>query len=239
MILYAMTQKGVHKSENEDRIVLNQEILSSGSMTLDIDSGIFAIADGVGGNSGGEIASHFVAESLARTSCLSDEVFLSINHALLEEGERQIMPDMATTLTGVFVENHQTTLFSVGNSRVYAIQNGKYLKQLTVDDSVVQLLLSRGQIKEWEVSEFQRRHEITACFGGGNANLFQLKVEILHKPPSIFMMTSDGIHDHVSLDDLEELITTEGISLELCKKIIQLSVKRGSTDDLSILIGVK
>lgn len=239
MKIYAITKKGLCKSENEDRILVNKQVLGTGSLEIDVQTGIFAIADGVGGNEGGAVASEYLVNTLGNLHNITKESFLLLNDQLIAEGNTLKYSQMASTLAGISFNESNTTLFSVGNSRVYSIQNGKYLKQLTVDDSLVQQLISRGQLKESEIKNFDRKNEITACFGGGNKLLCKINVENISKTPAIFMITSDGIHDYLTTDELEDLILANELGLALCEKILFSAIEHGSQDDLSILIGVK
>ncbi len=233
-----MTLKGVNKIENEDRILVHQNLISNDSYELETEKGIFAVADGVGGNEGGAIASDFLLASLSKIPIISQEALISLNSELLDKGIASGKCNMASTLAGLCIERDAATIFSVGNSRVYFIQNGKYLKQMTVDDTVVQHLLERKQLKESDIPQFPQRNEITACFGGGNAKFCQVKVEIKKNIPKGFVITSDGIHDFLTTDELEDLISQEEYGLSMCENIVSSAIKRGSLDDVSIMIGV-
>ena len=85
MNIIAVTQKGPQKIENEDRVVVNKTILSSGVLQTDFTGGILAVADGVGGNNAGAVASHFVAMKLTYLAEPSEAALTAINQALLEE----------------------------------------------------------------------------------------------------------------------------------------------------------
>ena len=81
--IYAMTEKGEH-SENEDRILINDTIVSAGTFEAECDSNLkICVADGVGGNNAGAVASSFVCENLKKIvpSCKND--LLDINSQLL------------------------------------------------------------------------------------------------------------------------------------------------------------
>ena len=67
-----MTQKGTLKDENEDRILINKSIISSGAFADKTQKGLFAIADGVGGNNAGAVASHFLVNKLCRIEVISE-----------------------------------------------------------------------------------------------------------------------------------------------------------------------
>ncbi len=238
MIVYAATLKGKTKIENEDRVIVGSSILASGVFYTESSCDVIAIADGVGGNNAGAVASHYVANEICRMKNISLEILSVINDDLLRlSRETNDYRAMATTLSGIFITENENFLFSVGNTRVYILQNGKYLKQLTTDDTTVQYLLSTGQISTDDMSAFDRKNEITACFGGNNPALFNIHLSHMDKNFVPFLITSDGIHDYVSVDCMEDIISDCGISAETCQKIIQTADNNGSKDDKSIILG--
>lgn len=238
MKIYAASDKGIGKVESEDRIIIGKSIISSGVFYTEFETGILAIADGVGGNNAGATASHFIANKLCVTEEISLSSFSNANTELLNLSKQNIKYNgMATTLSGINVCNEKTTLFSVGNTRVYLLQSKKYLKQLTTDDTTLNFLLSTGQISLDEAEDFDRKNEITACFGGGNLGLFKIKMTDIGRLTSPVMITSDGIHDYLSVDQMEDIISTHGISNLTCEAFIEAARNNGSTDDISIILG--
>lgn len=239
MNIIAVTQKGPSKSENEDRIVVGKNIIADGTFQTDFSDGIIAIADGVGGNNAGAVASHYVAGKLTTMSRVSVNDFSNINADLLSFSCSYAEYDeMATTLSGIAIINGIWHIFSVGNTRVYTLQGSKYLKQLTSDDTTLNYLLSTGQLSTEEAAAFDRKNEITACFGGGSQSLFKIKCNPIDSLVSPFMMTSDGVHDYISVDQMEDIIAEHGITIAACKAIIDTARQNGSKDDSSILWGV-
>lgn len=239
MNIIAVTQKGPQKIENEDRVVVNKTILSSGVLQTDFTGGILAVADGVGGNNAGAVASHFVAMKLTSLAEPSEAALTAINQALLEESSKdQGLAGMATTLSAVFI-TEKVSMYHVGNTRVYSLQNGKYLKQLSSDDTKVNYLLATGQLTPEEAETYDKRNVITACMGGGKEEYFQLKVsDISEINAPAFLMTSDGVHEYVSMDEIEDTLDELGFTAAACSKIIEIARANGSTDDASILLGV-
>lgn len=238
MNIIAITRKGPHRVENQDRIVIGKNLLADGSIQTSFSSGVIAVADGVGGNNAGAVASHFVAQSITSIDEASQEVFIKINNTLIQLSElRADYSDMATTLSGISVNGSKTVLFSVGNTRVYLMQDRKRLKQLTIDDTTLNYLLSTGQIAAEDAKNFSRRNEITACFGGGAADLLKIKCNLIDSLTSPFMMTSDGIHDYVSVDQMEAIIAEHGISFNACEALIAAARAEGSPDDVSVILG--
>ena len=237
MKFYACSQTGIGKLKNEDRMIIGQSVIAGGSFETDIETGIVAIADGVGGNNAGAVASHFVASRLSYGSDVTKEMLAQINDELIiQSKETPQLNNMATTLSGIQIHDGKNTLFHIGNSRVCVLQGGKYLKQLTEDDTTLNYLIARGQLSPEDADDFDRKNEIIACFGGGNSNLFIMKLSVLEILSPI-LLTSDGIHDYLSVDEIEDIIDDNGISIIACKKMIEAARQNGSTDDASVIIG--
>lgn len=235
MKIYAATQKGVQKARNEDRVVLNQNILSVGIYECECTEGFVAVADGVGGNNAGAVASQFVAEKLGKCDHTMEDL-TEINRKLIERSRTDdALAGMATTLTLVDFTEDSAKITYVGNTRVYAVVNGKYLKQLTRDDTTLEYLLATGQLDSFTAESFERKNEITACFGAGNPALLKLK-QIDASGLDALILTSDGIHDYVSLDEMEDIYCTENDRVKFCKKLIEQARKNGSMDDMSISV---
>lgn len=239
MNVMAVTQKGLNKTENEDRIIVGKTIVADGTLISEIENGIIAVADGVGGHNAGAIASHFVADKLCHLQEISVEQLKTINNELIKISETTDgQQGMATTLSGICCTGSKTLLFSIGNTRVYSIQSRKYLKQLTADDTTLNYLLATGQLAPEDAESFNRKNEIIACFGGGFADLFKVKVNYIDQLVAPIMITSDGIHDYLSVDQMEDIIEEYGLSKEGCIEMIQTARNNGSLDDASIIIGV-
>ena len=213
MKIYAATQKGVQKAQNEDRVVLNQNILSVGIYECECTEGFVAVADGVGGNNAGAVASHFVAHELG-TCDHTIKNLTEINRKLIERSRTdEALAGMATTLAMVDYTEDSAKITYVGNTRVYAVVNGKYLKQLTRDDTTLEYLLATGQLDSFTAESFE-------CKNGQNT----------------LIVTSDGIHDYVSIDEMEDIYCAADAKMEFCKKLIEQAVENGSMDDISVVV---
>lgn len=238
MKVIAITKKGIEKAENEDRIIVGKSIISEGSFSVELNDGILAIADGVGGNNAGAIASHFVATRLSIQNDVTDETLKMINDDLIQLSLKEsAYRKMATTLSGVLLSQDKPRLFYIGNTRVFSLQGGKYLKQLTNDDTTINYLIATGQLTIQDAENFDKKNEITACFGGGTTELFRIKISSIEINNSPIIITSDGIHDYLSVDRIEEIIEQHGLTKVACNKIIDEARYCGSKDDTSILLG--
>ena len=86
MRIYAMTEKGNH-SENEDRILINDDVISDGFFETESNeqTTIICVADGVGGNNAGAVASSFVCESIKNMASIDKNRLININSQLHEK----------------------------------------------------------------------------------------------------------------------------------------------------------
>ena len=238
MTIYALTDKGPNKSENEDRIIAGKSILAEGVITAETSKGLLANADGVGGNNAGAVASNFIATKLCTLNNIDIDELVAINKELIAlSKDTSEYNGMATTLSGVYISEDNILLFNIGNTRTYLLQSRKYLKQLTSDDTTLNYLLATGQLTSETAKDFDKKNEITACFGGGMEELFKLKIDNMESVCSPIVITSDGIHDYVSVDQMEEIFKQYGVSLETCEVLKEAARIGGSRDDISIVIG--
>ena len=239
MRLLALSETAPDKTENEDRIVLGDRVLSSGAATAELTDGIVAVADGVGGHRGGAIAAQCVAERIAGRVALSVDDLREINGELLALARAH--PEcagLATTLSALTVRNGSAEILSTGNTRVWLVRAGGYLKQLTEDDTTLCELLRSGRLSPEEAERFPRKNEITACLGGGDPRLFRVRSTAVGELISPVLITSDGIHDHLSVDRMEELLASEGLTASLCTALIAAARANGSRDDASVVLCV-
>lgn len=239
-MIYIDTRKGKHHKISEDAVLVGDIILSDESDVLPVPvEGFVCVADGVGGNNGGAAASAFLLESLSQHNIVEnlDELrnrLNEINSSLIQNGKMNpTISTMATTLTGVFLSRVSNFLMHVGNTRAYVMQ-GNYLKQITQDHTVYNWLRSMGRFAEAEACN---KNEITNCFGGGDASLIS-KLYVIEIPHfNKLLLTSDGVHEYVDIDLLEDILNDSVISNEVkCDRIINAAIEAGSEDDITIVL---
>ena len=240
MKVFAMSQKGANKAVGDDRILIGSNLISEAAFSCRMTTGIIAVADGVGGNRAGYVASQYVLNRLAMEteSVTSESELLDINRDLLAYSERNpSWKGMATTVSGLhFLDDAHEILFHVGNTRVYLIQGDKYLRQLTEDDTTVNYLVKTGKLTDEEAEIYENRNEIVACFGGDNERLMRPTVKGLNYGSECsYLLTSDGVHEFLSVDELEDIIVRNEDGFVICRTIIEEALRNGSEDDLSVI----
>lgn len=243
MKISSYVMSGKNKIECEDTAIFNSIMINNRVMCADDD--VFyciGVADGVGGNAGGRIASRYVAHQIGQADFLTmtqQDIYTFVtgmNADLIAHAAS--IPDkseMATTLTCVVAAKDGYYLIHAGNTRLYVMQ-GSYLKQLTVDHTTYNWLIECGQ---YEAAETCRKNEINCCIGGGSQQYAnRLIVEKVFEDyfPDTLLLTSDGIHDFVSIDCMEDALSACSSDLDATQKIADLARKNGSTDDTTVII---
>lgn len=225
-----ITRRGIGSEASQDRVLIGGHVLCDEEFFEEFDKPCaVGIADGVGGNAGGDVAAEFVCRGLSSLSVFTPQEALRVNSELLEyAGAIPGMENMASTFSGIFPGGK---LFHIGNTRICAVQGG-YLKQLTVDMTTRNYLASLGRSEE---AEHCNSNEITACFGGGRESFY---APVIFEIPltGALLMTSDGVHDHVTTDDLESIISNAGSDPDVLRGMISRALECGSEDDLSAIL---
>lgn len=233
---------GREKTECEDTAFFNGALISN-QVVCKNDNALrcVGVADGVGGNAGGRIASRYIAHQFGQTDfthltereirCFLEKINAElIGYATTIPGNAE----MATTLTCVVAAYDGYYLIHAGNTRLYVMQ-GAYLKRLTTDHTTYNWLVECGQ---YYAAEQCNRNEINCCLGGGNLRYANRLVvdKLFDVCPDTIVLTSDGIHEFVDIDYFEDALATSESDCDAARLITDMALKNGSTDDKTIVI---
>ena len=235
MKVFAYMVHGSGKAVSEDSILVDKQLLKEGYFAFDEVMSCFAVADGVGGYAGGREASEFVLNELKDKLCGDmKQNLIEINNSLISYSKTLLGKEkMATTLSLLMLSDKTIKMVHVGNTRIYAIQ-GMYLKQLTKDHTTVQFLRSKG---DFAAADAAPKNEITSCLGAGiTKGLSQIQVYEIDKDYTGYVITSDGIHDYLEDDCLEDFVSERDYSERAFEQLANLASENGSDDDKSIVI---
>jgi protein phosphatase len=203
---------------------------------------LFAVADGMGGARGGEVASGIVVETF--TGGMPDgvapeaglaELTREANHRIHEratsDSERA---GMGTTLTAAYVGDGEVAFAHVGDSRAYCFRDGK-LGQLTNDHSLVGELVRRGKLTEQQAEEHPQRSVITRALGP-EASVQVDSFSVSAKPGDVFLLCSDGLTSMVGLETMEGILR-ESDSLDVAaRRLIDAANENGGRDNITVIL---
>ena len=227
-ITYAITM-GIHKQQCEDTARIGDMVINNDHGEADVPApAIIALCDGVGGNAGGREASAFVCTNLSKD-------VTALNQQLIGYGKQLGKPAMATTLTALFFDADGVTLAYAGNTRLYTIRGG-FINQVTTDQTTYEWLKSIGNM---DGAEACNKSEIRCAMGGGNPDYLKALVMepvFERKLPRMLMMTTDGIHDYVNQDEMEDILSSDTSAAEKCRRLVDRAVEHGSEDDCSVIL---
>lgn len=234
-----LTDIGRHRQVNQDSLgnLVGHYADKADSLGL-----LYAIADGMGGHSRGEIASdlaikHFFAnyyssapESPAQ-SALS-EALLRTNAAVHEAGKQVGGANMGTTLTAALFRDNKLYIGNVGDSRTYRIRNGQ-IQQLTQDHSLIGEQLRSGLLSASQARQSNIRNVITRAVGYRE----QVVPDTFEFPVTsgeVILLCSDGLHGLIEDRELAEILTRHDLEAAV-KALVALACDRGAPDNVTAL----
>jgi serine/threonine protein phosphatase PrpC len=235
------------RNNQEDCIFINGEIHQVNDLQnvqiKEINNGIslFAVCDGMGGLSKGELASKFVCEKLKEEKPYLKfskeyirELFRNIQKEFLKTG----LSNSGTTTSGVMIKDYKSLIFNAGDSRVYKL-NKNTIQLLSHDHSYVQHLIDLGYISSDEARYHPYKNVIEFGIGdvfedvwkSGNEDIFLFE-DFLEKGESYFLST-DGVHGVMSESEIFYFLMDNPI--ENAEKLKDELLKRRE-DNLSFVI---
>lgn len=202
---------------------------------------LYAVADGMGGHLGGDIASAMAIEGLkARlTDQRPSEELISRSVREISRGifDRQrddlSLQGMGTTLTLLWEDEHQVYLGHVGDSRAYLLREGA-LRQLSHDHSLVSELLRSGVIDEEAAGDYPYRNVITRAVGTEEEIVCDTAV-IDKLAGDRFLLCSDGLSEYVKRDQMQEMLHRESLEM-IADTLLALALERGGRDNITLIL---
>lgn len=228
---------------NEDAVLIAGTVIVEGtSEQLVKPPFIAAVSDGVSGERSGEIASKTCLELISK---LKYDSGMSLENELLDihrilAAESAMNPEthnMQATLCGIAVnEKGEMCIFNVGDSRLYRYRGGR-IKQLSRDQSLVQLLYEEGSITMEQRRTHVHRNIIFPVFG--NINTVP-KIDITPIPGGmqygdVLMICTDGLSDHISPLDMEEFLERPRSMKTRLEMMVKKALEKGCKDNISAI----
>jgi PPM family protein phosphatase len=264
--LFGLTHPGKVREENEDHFLactVHPEVIVHGTSLPNVDqlpllgerlATIVLVADGVGGESGGSVASRIATEAVMRyvastlrcyhaAGSSNEEMFLeSLRTAALEahnavRSEASQGPEktrMATTLTLGISVWPWLYVVQLGDSRCYYYWNGK-LHQVTRDQTVAQDLVDQGIMPRDRLQVSPYRHVLSSAVGGQDALPEVTRVRI-DRYGSVLLFCTDGLTKHVSDEEIGQAIAAHARAEDVCHALLDLALERGGTDNITIVV---
>ena len=212
-----------------------------------ISANLIAVADGMGGHAGGEVASAIAINTLQQLiPVITDpaidldsraDLFLNISYEVDAEilrvsKERPELSGMGTTLTALSLTGNQVDLLHIGDSRCYRFRDNK-LEKLSYDHTVMQELLDQGRLTPEEVFDHPQRALLTqALMGDSGIDPVLMSYEV--KAGDKFLLCSDGLTNVLSELEIVKIIKTTDED-QLLTELIKETKAKGAPDNITIV----
>ena len=239
------THVGLIRNNNEDNLLFTE--ISAGLWLL-------AVADGVGGNNFGEVASQTAVDefiALVESGKLLEARDPALRELLLEMAvqrahlsiankarDNRDYAGMACALTAVIVDEHAGCLAQVGDTRLYHWSLGVGLTQLSQDQTVAVQLVERGQITEAEAETHPDRNVLAQALGiesvGG-----ALKTAMLSFEWSVgdrLLLCSDGLSNMASNEQMAAILSASNSPEQAVDRLIDAALAGGGRDNITVVV---
>ena len=229
----AATDIGMIRRKNDDNYLLANPL--------------FAVADGMGGAVGGDVASATAVEALKAAwdgATTADDLVAAVkaaNRAVYEKAGSPKLRGMGTTITALALlprqegsQDDELVLANVGDSRGYLLRDGE-LSQLTDDHNVPGELLRRGEITPEQAAGHPQRNLITRNLGGND----DVEVDVWELVPYVgdrFLLASDGLFGEVPDEEIAPVLRTEADPDTAAQKLVDMARAAGGSDNITVLI---
>jgi serine/threonine protein phosphatase PrpC len=248
--VFARTDTGMKRSGNEDAFLVAD--LTTGNVGLGAKmsthhvgerGSLMVVSDGMGGAAAGEIASAMAVKTIREAlmeECsfdgISDQLKLATeraNERIWEYAkENRKFAGMGATLTAVLVHNTSAYVAQVGDSRAYLIRGGQ-VKQLTKDQSLVQLLIDSGSIQPEQAHSVPHNVVMQALGTSETIEVAMASVD-LYKD-DLLLVCTDGLSNKITSEEMSKTVS-ESESLNMaCRRLVEMANERGGEDNITVI----
>ncbi len=232
-----LTDPGKVRDHNEDSVIIVKNEM--GEILL-------AVADGMGGHCGGEIASSIaishIGDRFRKTSSVgTKEDAISFIKEIVSEAnvllykytsEHKESSGMGTTIVLALVTNEFLLFGNIGDSSGYVLRKNK-LHKITTDHTLVSLLVKSGELTEEEAKDHPRKNVLMRALGA--TNMVEMDIFDVERDVDGILLCSDGLTNMLDDEQIAKVLLDEDISIEdRLKKLIVKCNNRGGTDNISI-----
>lgn len=223
----SVSKLGFVRSVNEDALLDARE------------QNLWVVADGMGGHSFGDEASRSIIDHLVSFRCRDSmqDNLTDLENRITEaheqcrsHGNGQLM---GSTVAALFVHDPYCFFIWAGDSRIYRYRNNQ-LQQMTEDHSLVQGLVSIGELDKEDMDKHPSSHIITRAVGV-NADL---DLEISHNEIASgdrYLICSDGLYKDITEQEISERLGLPSVE-ESLDNLVELALERGGTDNTTAIV---
>lgn len=227
LLVGAATDVGRVRDHNEDGYLVDHEV------------GLLAVADGMGGHRGGEVASASALEALRIAFVAGAPIAEAVGVANDAVHEQSVadpnLRGMGTTLTaGSFDSEGHLVLGHVGDSRAYLLRDG-VLERVTTDHSLVEELIQAGELTPEEAEVDPRRSMITRALGLESGVTVDV-IDIDLRAGDRVLLCSDGLTTMLGEDEIAAMLAEEPDAATVADALVAAANAAGGVDNITVIV---
>jgi serine/threonine protein phosphatase PrpC len=255
----SITDKGKKRKNNEDsllvRLSLHDAQITEKQRIVDPgpSGAVFAVADGMGGQLAGEVASMLAIDAIeemidggafkpgiseTQIRHLMDQIFLNAHDLLIERGKEDPSTEkMGTTLVVGLIRDSILHLAWLGDSRCYLYRRGSGLAYLSKDHSYVQMLVDAGRITMDQAFDHPGSNIITRslmCLEGDDVTPDYRAVPLQQGDRMLFC--SDGLNGMLRDQEIEAMLSAEQDVRGCAHRLVSAANEKGGKDNISVIV---
>jgi serine/threonine protein phosphatase PrpC len=235
--LASITDRGLNpnRTHNEDRLLVKDSL--------------FIVADGLGGELAGEVASQMTVEKFdeyfkdaTRENGMSAQSELAVlertvkrvNAVVHAEAQKPEFRNMGSTLSILYFYQNQALIGHVGDSKIFRVRNGT-TEQLTKDQSIVQQMIDKGVITAEQARRHPMRNVLLSCIAHKpDVDVFLQNLDI--QPDDFYLLCSDGVSEYVGQEMIRDLSQSGLDAASICEKIKEAVYAGGAMDNMTAIV---
>ncbi|MBE7038159.1 MAG: serine/threonine-protein phosphatase [Ruminococcaceae bacterium] len=246
----AMSDAGKIRDNNEDNFYVNGKYKSDTHLNYYSYKDdkkrkfyLYAVCDGMGGESYGELASLISVKAL--DNYYNKDFNLNINDyinfandIICDEIRKNNGTGIGTTFAALYINNDKAYIYNIGDTRVYLFRNNT-LTQLSKDHTQAQSLVDMGIIKPEDMNLHKGKHKLTQHLGIFNDEII-LQPNIVDEfdilPDDTFILCSDGITDMLSDTEICDTIKFFTYPEEIVQNLLRKANEKGGKDNSTVIV---
>ncbi|MBQ2275889.1 MAG: Stp1/IreP family PP2C-type Ser/Thr phosphatase [Lachnospiraceae bacterium] len=222
---------------------INQDYIFFSDSPIGNLPNLYIVADGMGGHKAGEFASKFAVEravdivskhELNSPIAILQDAYKVINKELIEEAKtNEEHMGMGTTLVIATVVDSQLFVANVGDSRLYVMRN--FIKQITLDHSLVEELIRSGELKRDQIRNHPEKNIITRALGAEKKVVPDFFEVTLSKGDKI-LLCSDGLTNMVDDNEILQLCMSNHQIEDKVNSLVDRANYYGGKDNIAVIV---
>ncbi len=201
---------------------------------IDSETGLYVVADGVGGGDSGEVASASVCLTVQRSvkqGLNLEQAIHAAHRVLLDEPISGNAGYAASTIVAIQESPHFLNLAWVGDSRIY-LWRGDSLYQLSEDHSVVQQIAGLS-----ELDAQRMRHVLTQAVGvAGEDGLYVENFDVERHAGDCWLLCTDGLHGVLPEQTIKEVLSSREATQDKAQRLVDLALENGADDNVTLVV---